>query len=153
MAATNLCMGMAPRLQGVSVPYSSGQWLQPWILAMSHHCILGFSPLFIGSMAATRNGHGKRGNQVTFQSPIHRVNGCNLQHQQNLHADVLCFSPLFIGSMAATEVDEVSWAEGKGFSPLFIGSMAATEVDEVSWAEGKGFSPLFIGSMAATSVG
>jgi len=31
--------------------------------------------------------------------------------------------------------------------------MAATEVDEVSWAEGKGFSPLFIGSMAATSVG
>jgi len=38
----------------VSVPYSSGQWLQPYSSALDSV------------------------SQSTFQSPIHRVNGCNI---------------------------------------------------------------------------
>jgi len=61
-----------------------------------------FSPLFIGSMAATGT--------ATFSWQI-----------------LDCFSPLFIGSMAATSTRYVHPAGAwQRFSPLFIGSMAAT---------------------------
>jgi len=62
---------------GVSVPYSSGQWLQRSIFFRRTQLHSGFSPLFIGSMAATSVAECLGVPELTFQSPIHRVNGCN----------------------------------------------------------------------------
>jgi len=103
MAATRFVAEALGCVVTVSVPYSSGQWLQPMRrLSRMTHCLYCFSPLFIGSMAATI---GKIHEQVAdsmFQSPIHRVNGCNGYWFCSNMDDEEGFSPLFIGSMAAT---------------------------------------------------
>jgi len=139
-------------LFGVSVPYSSGQWLQPpaeEVLEMTRE---GFSPLFIGSMAAT----------TAF---------C-----LGLTPKLTRFSPLFIGSMAATDFQmfylwpliqvSVPYSSGQWlqrycrerFDPLYGG--VSVPYSSGQWLQLHScaklskffccFSPLFIGSMAAT---
>jgi len=95
------CDVMAERI-AVSVPYSSGQWLQPTIPTLMPLVWVGFSPLFIGSMAATGRRERPPDQTGSFQSPIHRVNGCNIPSTVFTKGNWTGFSPLFIGSMAAT---------------------------------------------------
>ncbi len=61
---------------GVSVPYWSGQWLQPSILRVwaSYHAFQ--SPIGRVSGCNLTNFGSNRGNRE-FQSPIGRVSGCN----------------------------------------------------------------------------
>ncbi len=61
----------------VSVPYWSGQWLQP--------------------SAADFPPHHR-----AFQSPIGRVSGCNLAHASLEGQSRVGFSPLLVGSVVAT---------------------------------------------------
>ncbi len=85
----------------VSVPYWSGQWLQPSAADFPPHhrafqspigrvsgCNLahaslegqsrvGFSPLLVGSVVATGFAHPCPKTRALFQSPIGRVSGCN----------------------------------------------------------------------------
>jgi len=53
-------------------------------------------------MAATRKFAEGWDRIFGFQSPIHRVNGCNAADAQAAWNAIMRFSPLFIGSMAAT---------------------------------------------------
>jgi len=108
----------------VSVPYSSGQWLQRLWAKMGAHQISGFqspihrvngcnyqllrnnpsvrlryrfSPLFIGSMAATMRGEEIWDASTRFQSPIHRVNGCNCYWKNDYHYNVSVSVPYSSG--------------------------------------------------------
>jgi len=77
MAATCLLLLNDAGILLVSVPYSSGQWLQRCSMNYKRTAAQSFSPLFIGSMAATLKMQVKKMSWSVFQSPIHRVNGCN----------------------------------------------------------------------------
>jgi len=110
----------------VSVPYSSGQWLQPRACGAGSSSTAVSVPYSSGQWLQQLCQLFIDSQPEEFQSPIHRVNGCNawkrgwlperckvsvpyssgqwLQHQPANIDDLLneCFSPLFIGSMAAT---------------------------------------------------
>ena len=113
-----------------------------------------------------------------FQSPFHRVKGCNtLAAMQLAEIGMNPFNPLFIGSKDATGRREpqaeplgdlsIPFSSGQrmqrggngrrpvrlsAFNPLFIGSKDATPGRrERSRVVAKSFNPLFIGSKDATS--
>jgi len=140
-------------------------------------CGGSFSPLFIGSMAATASDgqHGYLNNE--FQSPIHRVNGCNKTRSITIPTITETVSvPYSSGQWLQHHGTGGSMGSRQCFSPLFIGSMAATVPSaagpipvirvSVPYSSGQwlqlpasatqveislpSFSPLFIGSMAAT---
>jgi len=114
-------------LARVSVPYSSGQWLQPE---------KDFKLASVG---------------LLFQSPIHRVNGCNGVQRCTEQIEITGFSPLFIGSMAATSGAVIQTITAARFQSPIHRVNGCNNVSKfmTEWA-GRGFSPLFIGSMAAT---
>ena len=80
MAATESSVQHCSGGGGLSVPFSSGQWLLRRIVKSS--------PAVIS----------------TFQSPFHRGNGCYLKVVVGFFTRYLTFSPLFIGAMAATDL-------------------------------------------------
>jgi len=103
-------------------------------------------------MAATVDQRQGNSQEVKFQSPIHRVNGCNvLYFTVNVERHDIVSVPYSSGQWL--QLQQLIEEEGisQGFSPLFIGSMAATKFSaRIGIQEDTGFSPLFIGSMAAT---
>ena len=109
MAATDSPLQAQELNQKLSVPLSSGQWLQP--LESTGIKVIG----------------------CPFQSPCHRVNGCNGRHGAEGSAEFRAFSPLVIGSMAATILYLRLIRRPRSFSPLVIGSMAATELTIICW--------------------
>jgi len=104
MAATSYSPPDHGVIWWVSVPYSSGQWLQPGTTVYS----LPTEPAPFQSPIHRVNGcnkvedKAKMSDASEFQSPIHRVNGCNSPIKSLPTANIDSFSPLFIGSMAAT---------------------------------------------------
>ena len=114
---------------------------------------------------------------MTFQSPFHRGNGCNLPTAMADRTAPNAFSPLFIGAMVVTEVSERKSAtltafqspfhRGNGcncasqsllpsipraFSPLFIGATVVTTQYGGFSRRYYAFSPLFIGATVVTQV-
>ncbi len=70
-----------------------------------------FNPLFIGSKDATGPALGMPRKFMLFQSPFHRVKGCNrLTLPPALRRTIDPFNPLFIGSKDATGM-EMPWGE------------------------------------------
>jgi len=86
----------------VSVPYSSGQWLQPLTNTFRYHLETSFSPLFIGSMAATGKEIQAITTEITVSVPYSSGQWLQLLSALSTMPFSQCFSPLFIGSMAAT---------------------------------------------------
>ena len=90
--------------KAVSIPFSSGQRMRlapTW--SPGERSSSRFNPLFIGSKDATIRARVREiEQQITFQSPFHRVKGCD----PGAHwVDVVIYSrfnPLFIGSKDAT---------------------------------------------------
>ena len=135
-----------------------------------------FNPLFIGSKDATlekrpeRQAHrrvsipfssGQRMQlreesppeavAVLFQSPFHRVKGCNPGGGKEGGGGFLSFNPLFIGSKDATRNPERGPRRPRNrFNPLFIGSKDATPNRGILGDMFPRFNPLFIGSKDAT---
>ena len=144
----------------LSVPFSSGQWLLPWLLTFMLLVEDTFSPLFVGAMVATYN---RRMYQRSF-SPlfigamvatkfIHEWAGNLLAWTFSplfagqwllLRSFMSAFSPLFVGAMVAT--NPADFLNEKTFSPLFSG-----QSDEKLASGTSPFSPLFIAAMVATS--
>ena len=62
-----------------------------------------------------------------FQSPFHRVKGCNSGVGALVLVDHDGFNPLFIGSKDATESMSVDELIKVCFNPLLIGSKDATD--------------------------
>ena len=89
------------RSDGLSVPFSSGQWLLPEKPPRRHYRVEAFSPLFVGAMVATVGAF-----------LLGKVVGS--------------FSPLFVGAMVATTPESVRDIIVAPFSPLFVGAMVAT---------------------------
>jgi len=137
----------------VSIPFSSGQRMQlsgwrgiGWLV------LRRFNPLFIGSKDATPPPRPRRGGVPPFQSPFHRVKGCNLaifliplaaylMFQSPFHRVKGCnhrrirlrilFSTLFQSPFHRVKGCNISPRNhavmySPGFNPLFIGSKDAT---------------------------
>jgi len=86
----------------VSVPYSSGQWLQHLPFSRLAACFAVSVPYSSGQWLQPSCKTSTSAELTRFQSPIHRVNGCNKAKEAEAKAAYDGFSPLFIGSMAAT---------------------------------------------------
>ncbi len=87
----------------LSIPFSSGQRMQHTAIPLYHHPRRSFNPLFIGSKDATGAGISWQGAGMGFQSPFHRVKGCNETCVVGDECYCVCsFNPLFIGSKDAT---------------------------------------------------
>ena len=129
MAATGDDLVLGARLQDLSVPLSSGKWLQQ---GSPPEKVTPFSSLSVPLSS------GK-----WLQPHLNPQGGSG---------DHVPFSPLVIGEMAATV--SLIWAHQTGicaFSPLVIGEMAATVNDKKTRPTHRApFSPLVIGEMAAT---
>ncbi len=66
----------------VSVPYWSGQWLQPYYPPPKKQNAPRFSPLLVGSVVATLPVSVHIAKYSAFQSPIGRVSGCNQEEER-----------------------------------------------------------------------
>ena len=137
-----------------------------------HHT---FSPLVIGSMAATKIGAGiDHRKLVIFQSPCHRVNGCNLRLRSSCPSisplsvplssgqwlqlaeafdslvDLLLSVPLSSGQWLQPGVAQVDVEHARLSVPLSSGQWLQLREKELLSLGVEAFSPLVIGSMAAT---
>ena len=135
----------------------------------------GFNPLFIGSKDATTDMFSHIHNGLTFQSPFHRVKGCNCSDILSCGQQCLCVSIPFssgqrmqlLEMMHSCSRNSVSIPFSSGqrmqrrfslrrvqqmlcFNPLFIGSKDATLWKLLEQEAYNCFNPLFIGSKDAT---
>ena len=93
--------------------------------------MVSFNPLFIGSKDATGVGSWAALQlAMRFQSPFHRVKGCNSgSSPSSPRGELPRFNPLFIGSKDATPaLVQGDALEMLRFNPLFIGSKDATNL-------------------------
>ena len=160
----------------VSIPFSSGQRMQLHRRGVHNTTLRCFNPLFIGSKDATMLLEVVLTRGVMFQSPFHRVKGCNEFRMPRVFRAGGSFNPLFIGSKDATGGRLGGWPSNlkfqspfhrvkgcngcravikkwppRGFNPLFIGSKDATmRISVPQGAKLYRFNPLFIGSKDAT---
>ncbi len=158
----------------VSVPYWSGQWLQPLadiegmdpedgfspLLVGSVVATNGmrrarcapassFSPLLVGSVVATPLGPRSRPGTSPFQSPIGRVSGCNRQGILPCLTNN-SFSPLLVGSVVATRGDPLRRGRVDVSVPYWSGQWLQLGCEDQDDFHLAGFSPLLVGSVVAT---
>ena len=140
----------------LSIPFSSGQRMQHTAIPLYHHPRRSFNPLFIGSKDATGAGISWQGAGMGFQSPFHRVKGCNETCVVGDECYCVCsFNPLFIGSKDATILLPTLGHYLLLLSiPFSSGQrMQLTENLYLPFVQGETFNPLFIGSKDATGGG
>ena len=68
--------GYQRRSPALSVPFSSGQWLLPETPEDAHVHVLLSVPFSSGQWLLLGSRHADDGDNVSFQSPFHRGNGC-----------------------------------------------------------------------------
>ena len=89
----------------------------------------GFNPLFIGSKDATPKASGISSSRLSmFQSPFHRVKGCDACSSSGIGGGSPKVSiPFSSGQRMRLSFSEHNIKSLSSFNPLFIGSKDATE--------------------------
>ncbi len=85
-----------------------------------------FNPLFIGSKDATWVGAVATPGRPPFQSPFHRVKGCNRDEWNQLHTGLTVSIPFSSGQRMQPGLPVGRDEYLESFNPLFIGSKDAT---------------------------
>ena len=106
------CEEFSPSFWGsyvVSIPFSSGQRMQRWgTCAPDRGRSLVSIPFSSGQRMQPPGGSGRAPARDPFQSPFHRVKGCNKGRRGPVRIASFRFNPLFIGSKDAT-APGLSW--------------------------------------------
>jgi len=127
LAATRIPHACKPA-SVVSVPFTSGSSLQPFLRTKSFELFLQrFSSLYIGILAATSTTDTYASCLPLFQFPLHRDPRCNMSFVTASRLSMkMGFSSLYIGILAATNRGSRYGGHHGRFSSLYIGILAAT---------------------------
>ena len=140
----------------LSIPFSSGQRMQPSAQVPNLRGPRGLSiPFSSGQRMQPRGAPALPGWNECFQSPFHRVKGCNYEPLASVKRVDLLSIPFSSGQrMQLDELVRILAKKLKPFNPLFIGSKDATYDPHRDFRPMKNpFNPLFIGSKDATAAG